>query len=153
MDRSTTDVSIVLKRLRDGAPCSESQGEPCKWRGAAGGCDCTIAADEIDRLTAEISSLRAVLQLIDDYYQTGGELMSHVSHIAQDALAGTEVVAVKDAEIGRLRVAQLTPDEANRLRQWYNALDDVMPEFLMPDDRALALKILGIYEQNVGESK
>ena len=35
-----------------------------------------------------IERLRAALQLIDDYYQTGGDLMSHVSHIAQDALAG-----------------------------------------------------------------
>lgn len=32
-------------------------------------------------------TLRAALQLIDDYYQTGGDLMSHVSHIAQEALA------------------------------------------------------------------
>lgn len=38
------------------------------------------------RLRTENSRLRAALQIIDDYYQTGGELMSHVSHIAQDAL-------------------------------------------------------------------
>ena len=48
----------------------------------------------IDRLVArqaeeKIERLRAALQLIDDYYQTGGDLMSHVAHIAQDALAGT----------------------------------------------------------------
>ena len=35
----------------------------------------------------ENARLRAALQLIDDYYQTGGDLMSHVSHIARDALA------------------------------------------------------------------
>ena len=40
-------------------------------------------------LRDEIERLRAALQLIDDYYQTGGDLMSHVAHIAQDALAGT----------------------------------------------------------------
>ena len=39
---------------------------------------------------AEIERLRLALQLIDDYYQTGGDLMSHVAHIAQDALAATQ---------------------------------------------------------------
>jgi hypothetical protein len=43
-----------------------------------------------EELKAEIERLRAALQLIDDYYQTGGDLMSHVSHIAQDALAGVQ---------------------------------------------------------------
>lgn len=40
---------------------------------------CALAEFEIDRL-------RAALKLIDDYYQSGGDLMSHVSHIAQEAL-------------------------------------------------------------------
>lgn len=57
------------------ATCPISSG--CSWA--------CLRGDDL----AEIYVLRAALQLIDDYYQTGGDLMSHVSHIAQDALAGT----------------------------------------------------------------
>ena len=45
-------------------------------------------ATSTDFVAHENQRLRAALQLIDDYYQTGGDLMSHVSHIAQAALAG-----------------------------------------------------------------
>lgn len=80
------------------------------------------AADEIDRLLAErtitlsetwatqaakiesdakvIAALREKLKLMDDYYQTGGDLMSHMAHMAQDALAIIEQIASECPDCG-----------------------------------------------------
>lgn len=37
---------------------------------------------------------------------------------------------------------ELTRDEIDRLRQWYNAVEDLSPEYLEDADLALYLKIL-----------
>jgi predicted alternative tryptophan synthase beta-subunit len=37
---------------------------------------------------------------------------------------------------------KLTKDEINLLRQWYNAVQDLAPEYLEPKDHELASKIL-----------
>lgn len=42
--------------------------------------------EELWRKDAEIAKLRSALRLIDDYYQTGGDLTSHMAHLAQEAL-------------------------------------------------------------------
>lgn len=55
------------------------------------------------------------------------------------------------AEIERLRAAQFTREELDRLRQWRNALDDVAPNFLEEGDNALALKVMRALEQYVPE--
>lgn len=47
-------------------------------------------------------------------------------------------------EIERLRRSSLTAEDRNRIRQWYNALDDVNPNFLEASDQALALKIMSV---------
>jgi hypothetical protein len=67
MDTSITDVEIVLKRLRAGVPCSESQGQPCRWRAAEGGCDCTIAADKIESDAKVIAALRKRLGDVEKF--------------------------------------------------------------------------------------
>ena len=40
-----------------------------------------------------IAALREKLKLMHDYYQTGGDLMSNMAHMAQDALAIIEQIA------------------------------------------------------------
>lgn len=59
--------------------------------------ECADVIAEYDRRNAKIESdakviaaLREKLKLMDDYYQTGGALMSHMAHMAQDALAVIE---------------------------------------------------------------
>jgi hypothetical protein len=37
---------------------------------------------------------------------------------------------------------ELTPQELDLLRQWYNAVQDLAPEYLEPRDHALATKIM-----------
>lgn len=37
---------------------------------------------------------------------------------------------------------EFTKDEINLLRQWYNAVQDLSPEYLEPKDHELAAKIL-----------
>ena len=44
---------------------------------------------KFEEMRDEIERLRAALQRIDDYYQSGGNLMSHVAGLATDALATT----------------------------------------------------------------
>lgn len=47
-----------------------------------------------------IAALREKLKLMDDYYQTGGDLMSHMAHMAQDALAIIEQIASECPDCG-----------------------------------------------------
>jgi hypothetical protein len=55
-------MSDIVERLRAGEPCNEDGNLPCKVRDARSGCACTIAADEIAKLRAEVERLRAALK-------------------------------------------------------------------------------------------
>ena len=57
------------------------------------GCNCRQAWDKMQSDAKVIAALREKLKLMDDYYQTGGDLMSHMAHMAQDALAIIEQTA------------------------------------------------------------
>lgn len=69
-----------------------------------------------------------------------------VERLRTGAFLGADIIEAAD-EIERLRATQLTPAECNRLRQWYNALDDISPEFLEDADVVLATKIMRANEQ------
>lgn len=51
-------MSDLVERLRAGI---ENCGDRCKVREAKSGCECAEAADEIERLRAEVISLRTQL--------------------------------------------------------------------------------------------
>ena len=53
------------------------------------------AAAALESDAKVIAALREKLKLMDDYYQTGGDLMSHMAHMAQEALAVIEQDAGK----------------------------------------------------------
>ena len=56
---------------------------------------------------------------------------------------------------------ELSKDEIDRLRQWYNAVEDMAPEYLEEADLALYLKIMRVlglkprphHEQSLPEGK
>ena len=57
-------------------------------------------AAKIESDAKVIAALREKLKLMDDYYQTGGDLMSHMAHMAQDALAIIEQIASECPDCG-----------------------------------------------------
>lgn len=61
---------------------------------------------------------------------------------------GIVTVTMEDAaaEIERLRMlAQFTMEDMNLLRQWFNAVEDMSPEYLEQKDRDLMQKIAKVW--------
>jgi hypothetical protein len=82
MSEQIADTASIIRRLRDGAPCTDSEGYPCGSREARAGCDCTIAADKIESDAMAIAALREALldigNLADKTLQDGENLFDRV---------------------------------------------------------------------------
>ena len=67
-------MTDIVERLRDGGIC---QGEPCRIKETASGCDCAEAADEIEWLRANLLVMAQRLDTWKDRYET-----EHNAHLA-----------------------------------------------------------------------